>query len=132
MNYETFIDKVAERAGVPADEAVVLTTTTLQTLAERLTGGEALDLAAQLPKLLQTPLRPMQETAERFPLAEFARRVGQRAGVPEAAASSGIRAVFATLREAVTGGEFDDLLAQLPADFAEVAEPVAARSARRR
>jgi uncharacterized protein (DUF2267 family) len=29
--------------------------------------------------------------------------------------------VFATVREAVTGGEFDDVLAQLPADFRQLA-----------
>lgn len=131
MNDETFIDKVAQRAGVPSDQAVILARATLETLADRLTAGEALDLAAQLPKPLQVPLRPRQETAERFPLAEFTRRVGERAGVDEAAAVNGVRAVFATLREAVTGGEFEDLLAQLPADFAEVAEPIVVRSGQR-
>lgn len=132
MNYETFIDKVAERAGVQSEQALILTRATLQTVADRLTAGEALDLAAQLPKPLQMPLRPSRETAERFSLAEFTRRVAERAGVDEAAAANGIRAVFATLREAVTSGEFDDLLAQLPSDFAEVAEPVGVRSGRRR
>jgi uncharacterized protein (DUF2267 family) len=132
MNYETFVDRVAQRAGLPADQATILTRATLETLAERLTAGEALDLAAQLPKRLQVPLRPRQETAERFSLAEFGRRAGERAGVDERAAANGIRAVFATLREAVTGGEFEDLLTQLPADFAEVAEPVAVRSGRPR
>ncbi|HEX2772493.1 MAG TPA: DUF2267 domain-containing protein [Micromonosporaceae bacterium] len=132
MNYETFIDRVAQRAGVSSDQAVILTRATLETLADRLTAGEALDLAAQLPKRLQMPLRPREETAERFSLAECIRRVGERAGVDEAAAANGVRAVFATLRQAVTGGEFEDLLAQLPSDFAEVAEPVAVRSGRRR
>jgi uncharacterized protein (DUF2267 family) len=132
MNYDTFIDKVAARAAVSAEQAVVLTQATLKTLADRLTAGEALDLAAQLPKQLQLRLRPGMEAAERFSLAEFNRRVAQRAGVDAAAAATGVGAVFTTLREAVSGGEFDDLLTQLPDDFAEVAQPVAARSGRRR
>jgi uncharacterized protein (DUF2267 family) len=132
VNYETIIDKVAQRAAVSPEEAVILNRATMETLADRLTGGEAMDLAAQLPKKLQAPLRPRRETAERISLAEFTRRVAERAGVDEEAAANGVRAVFATLREAVTGGEFEDLVAQLPSDFATVAEPVAVRSGRRR
>jgi uncharacterized protein (DUF2267 family) len=126
MNYETFIDRVGRRAGVPAERAEVLTRAALHTLSDRLTAGEAMDLAAQLPKKLQMPLRPQRETAERFSLAEFTRRTAERAGVDQAIAENGIRAVFATLREAVSGGEFDDVLAQLPPDFAFVSERVGA------
>ena len=50
MDYDNFIAKVAERAGTPRGEAEALARATLQTLAERITGGEAQDLAAQLPK----------------------------------------------------------------------------------
>jgi uncharacterized protein (DUF2267 family) len=132
MNYETFIDNVAQRAGVSAEQAEIHTRATLQTLADRLTAGEALDLAAQLPKPLQMALRQRTETAERFGLAEFSRRVRERAGIDEAAATNGIRAVFATMREAVTSGEFDDVLAQLPREFAELVEPVTVRTDRRR
>jgi uncharacterized protein (DUF2267 family) len=130
VNYETFIDRVGRRVGVPAEQAEILTRTALETLTDRLTAGEAMDLAAQLPKKLQVPLRPHQETAERFSLAEFTRRMGERAGVNQAVAENGIRAVFATLREAVSGGEFDDVLAQLPPDFAHVSDLVATRAGR--
>ncbi|HEX7746710.1 MAG TPA: DUF2267 domain-containing protein [Micromonosporaceae bacterium] len=131
MNHDTFIDRVAQRAAVSAEQAQILTRATLETLADRLTAGESLDLAAQLPKPLQVALRQRAEGAERFGLAEFSRRVRERAGVDETAATSGIRAVFTTLREAVTSGEFDDLLAQLPREFAELAEPVTVRTDRR-
>jgi uncharacterized protein (DUF2267 family) len=132
MIYESFIDKVAQRAGVSQEQALVLTRATLETLSDRLSAGEALDLAAQLAKPLQLPLRPTREAAERISLAEFIGRVAERTDVDETVATTGIRAVFATLREAVTGGEFEDVLAQLPADFAAVAEPVAAHPGRRR
>lgn len=127
MNYDTFIDTVAQRVGVSSDEAVVHTRATLETLADRLTGGEALDLAAQLPKPLQDQLRPRTETAERFGLDEFLRRVCERAGVDESQARNAARAVFTTLREAVTGGEFDDIRSQLPEDFNDLVGPATMR-----
>lgn len=131
MNYDTFVDQVAQRAGVSSARAVELSRATLETLAERLTGGEALDLAAQLPKPLQLLLRksPSTEHAERFGAAEYVARVGQRADVDQAAARAAIRAVFVTLREAVSGGEFDDVVTQLPRDYRDLVEPVLAPGA---
>jgi uncharacterized protein (DUF2267 family) len=125
MNYDTFVDQVAQRTRTPSERAVELTRATLETLAERLTGGEVLDLAAQLPKPLQLVLKPSPRTeaADRFGAAEFVARVGQRAGVDEAAARNAVRAVFITLREAVAGGEFDDIVVQLPRDYREMVEP---------
>jgi uncharacterized protein (DUF2267 family) len=35
-------------------------------------------------------------------------------------ARAGVRAVFTTVREAVTSGEVDDITAQLPKDFGEL------------
>jgi uncharacterized protein (DUF2267 family) len=40
----------------------------------------------------------------------------------EADAGAGVIAVLATIREAVTPGEFDDVLAQLGKEFAELVE----------
>ncbi|MEU5941400.1 DUF2267 domain-containing protein [Micromonospora sp. NPDC047548] len=125
MNYDTFVDQVARRARISSDRAVELTHATLETLTERMTGGEVLDLAIQLPAPLQLVLKPSPsvEAAQRFGAAEFLARVGQRAGVDEAAARAGVRAVFITLREAVSGGEFDDVVTQLPRDYREMVEP---------
>ncbi|MCW2996768.1 MAG: hypothetical protein JWN65_317 [Solirubrobacterales bacterium] len=122
MQYDEFITKVAERAGTRQKQAEALTRATLQTLGERVTGGEAQDLAAQLPQPLKAavPQRPTG-TAEPFDLNEFERRVAERAGVAEGEDEAGIRAVFQTLREAVSPGEFDDVLAQLPADVRSLA-----------
>lgn len=124
MNYDTFLDMVALRARVDAELAATLTQATLRTLAERLTAGDAYDLAAQLPKPLQLPLRPAQESADRFAAGEFIRRTAERAGLDEAAARSGVRAVFTTLREAISGGEFDDIMTQLPREYHDLVEPV--------
>jgi uncharacterized protein (DUF2267 family) len=40
--------------------------------------------------------------------------------------------VLTTLREAVAGDEFEDMVAQLPKEFWEVAEPVDSRAGGRR
>lgn len=127
VKYDEFIEKVLERAGVPPDQATVLTAATLQTLAERITGGEARDLAAQLPKAMQELLRKTGEEAEAFSLDEFMRRVAERAAVRVTEARDGARAVFTTLREAVSGGEFKDVLAQLPKEYRELVQTAGRR-----
>ncbi|TDB71489.1 DUF2267 domain-containing protein [Micromonospora sp. KC723] len=131
MNYDTFVDQVARRTRSDSERAVVLTRATLETLAERLTGGEVLDLAVQLPAPLRLVLKPSPgtEAADRFGAAEFLARVGRRAGVDEAAARDAVRAVFTTLREAISGGEFDDLVTQLPRDYRGMVEPALAPGA---
>ncbi|MEH0843776.1 DUF2267 domain-containing protein [Micromonospora sp. CPCC 205711] len=125
MDYDTFVDQVARRTRTGSERAVELTRATLETLAERLTGGEVLDLAAQLPAPLRLALRPSPsgEAADRFGAAEFVARVGRRADVDEPAARDAVRAVFVTVREAITGGEFDDMVVQLPRDYREMVEP---------
>jgi uncharacterized protein (DUF2267 family) len=125
VDHDTFIDLVARRARVSPERAMVLSRATLETLADRLTSGQALDLAAQLPKSLQGLLRPPEEKADRFDAREFVRRFSERAEVEPTTAGDGIRAVFRTVHEALTGGEFDDVVAQLPADYADLVAPVA-------
>jgi uncharacterized protein (DUF2267 family) len=50
-------------------------------------------------------------------LDEFVRRVAERAGTDSDHAFAQVGAVFATLREAVTSGELDDIAAQLPEEL---------------
>lgn len=92
-------------------------TATLETLNERITGGEARDLAAQLPEEIQPALRPKAEEAEGFSSGEFYRRVAEHEGVEIETARIEAWAVMRVLREAVTPGELDDMVAQLPEDF---------------
>ncbi|MEU9509942.1 DUF2267 domain-containing protein [Micromonospora sp. NPDC048170] len=131
MNYDTFVDQVAQRTRTSSEQAVALTRATLETLAERLTGGEVLDLAVQLPRPLQLVMTPSPrtESAERFGAAEFVARVALRAGVAEPAARDAAQAVFVTLREAISGGEFDDVVVQLPRDYRDMVEPAMAPGA---
>ncbi|QLQ35492.1 DUF2267 domain-containing protein [Micromonospora robiginosa] len=134
MDHHTFVVRVARLSGTAEDRAATLTAATLETLAERLTGGEALDLAAQLPKPLWGMLdpHPGTEAAERFGAAEFVARVARRADCDENTARGAARAVFTTLREAISGGEFSDVVVQLPRDYRDMVEPALAPAATRR
>jgi uncharacterized protein (DUF2267 family) len=114
VQYDDFIRSVAQRADIAREDAERLTAATLQTLAERITGGEAEDLAAQLPQELKPHLTGGREEAERFDVDTFVARVADRAGTDPDQALAHAGAVFATLREAVTAGELDDIAAQLP------------------
>lgn len=117
MKYEEFIARVAENGALSEEDAAILTRATLTTLAERISGGEAEDLAAQLPGPLKSALTSPHENAEPFTFEEFVERTAERAGADVDVAELAVVAVFDTLRDAVTPGEFDDVLSQLPADF---------------
>lgn len=127
-----FLNAVARRAGVPVDLAATITHATLETLADRISAGEAEDLADQLPGGLDKHLRkpPIREQAEPFGLGDFVQRVAARAGIDDALAGVGVRAVLTTLREAVPGDEFEDMVAQVSKEFREVFEPVASPAGR--
>jgi uncharacterized protein (DUF2267 family) len=117
MQCEEFIASVASNGDLSVEEAVTLTRAVLATLADRISGGEAQDLAAQLPDPLKAALISVQENAEGFSFEEFVERTAEDAGTDVDEAERAVDAVFTTLREAVTPGEFDDVLSQLPADF---------------
>jgi uncharacterized protein (DUF2267 family) len=123
LQYSRFLRRVEDQ--IAANRSVSDTrraaenaiTATLETLNERISGGEARDLAAQLPQEIQPALRPKAEEAEGFLLEEFHRRVAEREGVDIETARIDASAVMRVLREAVTPGELDDVMAQLPEDF---------------
>jgi uncharacterized protein (DUF2267 family) len=123
LQYPEFLRRVEEQIASNRSvsearrEAENAITATLETLNERITGGEARDLAAQLPKEIQPALRPKAEEAEGFSLEEFYRRAAEREGVDIETARIDASAVMRVLREAVTPGELDDVMAQLPEDF---------------
>jgi len=84
---------------------------TLETWGERLYGGEAKDLAAQLPQEIGTYLT-MQPVDPTFGVREFSDRVAEREGVDLAEATYHARAVIEIVQEAVTPGEIDDVMDQ--------------------
>jgi uncharacterized protein (DUF2267 family) len=120
VDYDAFIAVV--RQWVHVDEMVAerATRAVLQTLAERLSKGDALQLAAQLPAELLEPLYT-NEGPEKLDVDEFVRRIADREHVDLGTAEAHARAVFVGLRRAVTEAEFKRLLAALPEDIQPLA-----------
>ncbi|MGK5739878.1 DUF2267 domain-containing protein [Micromonospora sp. URMC 103] len=126
MRFPRFVDAVSRRSGLPPEQAAAVARAVLQTMAERVTGGPADDLAGQLPDEVDDYLAgpaaaPGGSVAGP---AEFLRRVGERAGVDERTARVGTGAVFATLREALTVAEFREMVTRLPRGGSGGIEPV--------
>jgi uncharacterized protein (DUF2267 family) len=96
----------------------------LQTLAERIAGGEVEDLISRLPAGLHEPLRRGMERsggkATRMSLDDFVRRVADEEGVGLDQATEHARAVLTTLHEAIPEDEWLDVTAQLPADYVAI------------
>lgn len=117
MKYSEFVGQVHHRAEMASEnEAVRAIRATLQTLGERLFGGEPGDLAAQLPQEIGAYLA-MGDGQERFGFDEFLKRVAKREGVDLPVATYHARVVVDVLKEAVTPGEIEDALAQLPETY---------------
>jgi uncharacterized protein (DUF2267 family) len=123
LQYPEFLHRVEEQinATQPATEtqraAERAIMATLETLGERLTSGEANDLAAQLPGELQAPLQRSADEAEVFSLDEFYGRVAKREGVNIETARNDASVVMRVLKLAATPGQLDDVMAQLPSEF---------------
>ncbi|MGW5441810.1 DUF2267 domain-containing protein [Streptomyces asiaticus] len=124
MDDREFFQTVADRSRLSRQEAADVTRATLETLAARLSAGEARDLAQELPGQLRESLRRGPEEMEVFDPEESVRRVHERTGLSEPEADRGVRAVLATLREAVSAEEYGHAMSQLGSEFARMAESV--------
>lgn len=123
MDYDEFVGQVQYRARLPSGgEAMRAIRATLETLADRLSGGEADDLAAQLPREIGEYLRREAlgdlYQGERFGLNDFYQRVAEREKIPFLDAAFHARAVIEVVQQAVSPGEMDDVRAQLPKEYA--------------
>src|SRR5256885_4457893 len=119
MKHDEFIGRVQHYARLASrGDAERATRATLETLGERLAGGEPKDLAAQLPpEIAQYLEQAYTGIQEKFSLDEFFWRVSQREGVDLTESTYHARIVIALLSEVVTMGEIEDIRAQLPEDF---------------
>lgn len=117
MRYDEFVGQVQHRARLGTEgEAVRAIHATLETLGERLYGGEAHNLAAQLPQEIGAYLE--QPTInESFDLDEFFNRVSMREGVDLPVAVYHARVVMEVLGEAVSPGILDKVRDQLPDEY---------------
>jgi uncharacterized protein (DUF2267 family) len=122
MKYDQFIKEVQSRARLSSlEEAVRATRATLSTLSERITEGEANNLVAQLPDEV-AHLMGDSNYGQRFGLDEFFNKVSEKEGSRVQDAVYHARVVMEVLGDAVTGGELDDVKAQLPDEYNKLFE----------
>jgi uncharacterized protein (DUF2267 family) len=119
MQREEFLERVRERADLGSiGRAEEVTRATLVTLGEYLAGGEGNDLAAQLPRGIAEILRRQPpDRSMLFSLSDFLQRVGEQEQASPEEAEAHVRAVFAVLDEAVSGGEWSAVRRQFPSEF---------------
>jgi uncharacterized protein (DUF2267 family) len=129
---DDFAARIARRTGLDGERAMRAAEAVVETLAERISGGEVEDLEARLPFELHPALERGRaasgDHARRMPLHSFLRRVVEREGVPPADALVHARAVLDTLRETVGDEEFFDVMSELPADYKRTLVPPDRRS----
>jgi uncharacterized protein (DUF2267 family) len=117
-DYAGFIATVQREADVPHDQAERAVTATLETLGERISGGEAHDLAGQLPPELQRLVdRHAGEGPRPLSAGEFFQHVQSREQIPIMEVPDHVRAVFVALRQTVDPKEIADLASELPREL---------------
>jgi uncharacterized protein (DUF2267 family) len=124
MNFDEFIGQVQHRARL-SDRAHAerATRAVLETLAQRLSGGEPKDIASQLPpEIGRYLLEQTSGEGARFGARDFYDLVAMREGVEISDAAYHTRAVASVLRDAISPGEWRNILAQLPPDLDRVFE----------
>jgi uncharacterized protein (DUF2267 family) len=115
LSYEEFVTRVQNRADLSRDVALRSIHAVLRTLAERISGGEARDLASELPPELAPSIGKDQGApAESFSAAEFYERVAARAKLDRDRATSATEAVFSVLEDSLSRAEISDAKAELP------------------
>ncbi|MEH2246532.1 DUF2267 domain-containing protein [Nostoc sp.] len=119
MQQDEFIGQVQNRALLSSrNDAELTTRATLETLAERLAGGEPFNAAVQLPRGIAEYLPDeYTESGERFSLDEFFGRISQREGVELPDAVDHARVVIEVLSEGISSGEINDIRSQFPSGF---------------
>jgi uncharacterized protein (DUF2267 family) len=127
MKYDQMVKEVKDRTEIDdRAEAERTLLVVLQALADRLIGTEAEQLLAQLPEPLKSEVivdeQPVPMTAR-----DFVEWVASELDITPEEAEQRVRAVFDVLQEAVTPGEFHDVLVQLPSGFAELVPALADR-----
>ena len=121
MQFDEFITRVQEQARLDTpEEAMTLTRAVLETIGERLDRKVRNGLEAQLPNELKEFLLARHERSDQYDLEEFYNRIGARADLNYEEATERTRQVLAVLRQAVPGGELEDLREDLPPEYQEL------------
>jgi uncharacterized protein (DUF2267 family) len=119
MTLDEFLYVVRDRGEYDSrDEAEQVSRAVLTVLANRITPGEAKDLSAQLPAPLSSAAQPDDNRPDSYGVEEFCRRIAERVGGHTRTAEWDASAVLSTVADAVSGGELNQVLSQLPSGYA--------------
>lgn len=127
MQYDEFIQKVQERGGFEnREDTVRVVFAVLGTLGEKIYRTEERQLAAQLPKELKNAFYQYQAVERgrgdlgNYTLEEFYNRVKARADISFQEAPRQSKIVIGVLKEAVSAGEIEDVVRELPEEFRQL------------
>lgn len=121
---DEFLETIQQRANLGSEEAArEATVATIQTLGERLSEGEASDLALYLPESFgEVLVESGDESTTTYSFDEFVHRVADREGVENETAKIHAQVVGGTLAETASEIEIDAAKKQLPDQFGEIFE----------
>jgi uncharacterized protein (DUF2267 family) len=119
VNYGEFMNDVRDRTGLDRRQSEKAVRAMLNTLAQRLAGGEPHDLASQLPKELKETVELTADAGAgvHWDADAFVTKVADREGCPPERAEIHVEAIFAALSDAITPGEFEDITSQLDRSY---------------
>lgn len=117
MTDDEFLETVADHLGGVEVDPREAADAVLETMADRVTGGQAGDLAMYLPRGVRTPLTDTDEAALDFDRDEFLERIAARADAETDEATRMTRAVIDALRDAGAEHELENVRTQLPGEF---------------
>lgn len=103
------------------DQAQRAVHATLQALADRVSAGQANEIALHLPAEVRADLMGAEEQAQPFSLNEFLDRIATIESIDHATAELHAQAVLTAVRVHVPGREWADTLGQLPSDIGRLA-----------
>lgn len=104
---------------MPGEDFLTTVDAVVETLGERIFKKHRKHLAAQLPKELK-PIVLRHPVTNLLSLEMFYRYVAARAGLSFHDSIRHSKTVISVLREAIAEGEFRDIFAELPPEFAEL------------
>lgn len=119
MQYKEFVLSVSDKIGGGLGRSEKAIAAFLSTLGELIPGTERDNLAAQLPKELKSAFSTERDSGA-FELEEFYNRVSSRAGIGYEDAVERSQAIASVFKRAVSGGEIEDILSKLPAEYGEL------------
>lgn len=121
QTWSYFLKELQARGGLARDLAERSAVSVMCAIEQRLYGGEASDLEAQLPmrlrELLQRCPRHGGSVPERFGKDAFLQMIANDLDVDVEEAEHLARVVLETVRGRLSDGEVDDVSSQLPADL---------------